>query len=66
MAETLVFTLGFKSLWFTESTRHYVETVFSGITGVFPKFIHACTWKGFLLKVEAFIFSFTLQQAFIE
>nr|WP_273770608.1 IS982 family transposase [Nostoc sp. UHCC 0926] len=48
-----------------QSTRHYIETVFSGITGVFPKFIHACTLQGFLLKVEAFIFSFTLQKAFI-
>lgn len=26
-----------------QSTRHYIETVFSGITAVFPKFIHACT-----------------------
>lgn len=49
-----------------QSTRHYIETVFSEITAVFPKFIHACTFQGFLLKVEAFIFSFPLQQAFIE
>lgn len=49
-----------------QSTRHYIETVFSGITAVFPKFIHACTWQRFLLKVEAFIFSFPLRQAFMR
>jgi hypothetical protein len=49
-----------------QSTRHYIETVFSSITCVFPKSIHAVTYQGFLLKLQAFIFSFTLQQAFIE
>ncbi|MCC5625406.1 IS982 family transposase [Nostoc sp. CHAB 5715] len=49
-----------------QSTRHYIETVFSGITRVFPKSIHAVTYKGFLLKLESFIFTFTLQQAFLE
>ena len=43
-----------------QSTRHYIETVFSGITCVFPKSIHAVTYEGFLLKLEAFIFAFTL------
>lgn len=47
-------------------TRHYIETVFSSITCVFPKSIHACTLEGFLLKLQAFIFAFTLQQAFVE
>jgi len=47
-------------------TRHYIETVFSSITYVFPKSIHAVTYEGFLLKLQAFIFSFTLQQAFIK
>jgi hypothetical protein len=45
--------------------RHYIETVFSGITCAFPKFIHAVTYEGFLLKVQAFIFAFTIQKAFI-
>ncbi len=49
-----------------QSTRHYIETVFSSITYVFPKSIHAVTYEGFLLKLQAFILSFTLQQAFIE
>ncbi|NEO30432.1 MAG: IS982 family transposase [Symploca sp. SIO3C6] len=48
-----------------QSTRHYIETVFSAITCVLPKSIHAVTYKGFLLKLEAFIFAFTLKQAFI-
>ena len=49
-----------------QHVRHYIETVFSSITCVFPKSIHAVTYQGFLLKVEAFIFAFTLKQAFIE
>ncbi|WP_243146799.1 hypothetical protein [Scytonema sp. UIC 10036] len=49
-----------------QHNRHYIETVFSSITCssitcVFPKSIHACTWEGFLLKLQAFIFAFTLQ-----
>lgn len=43
-----------------QSTRHYIETVFSAITRTFPKSIHACTFQGFLLKLEAFILAFTL------
>nr|WP_246275549.1 hypothetical protein [Brasilonema bromeliae] len=49
-----------------QCTRHYIETVFSSITCVFPKSIHAVTYEGFLLKLQAFIFAFTIQQAFIE
>ncbi|QFS43425.1 IS982 family transposase [Nostoc sphaeroides] len=49
-----------------QHVRHYIETVFSSITCVLPKSIHAVTYQGFLLKVEAFIFAFTLKQAFIE
>lgn len=48
-----------------QATRHYIETVFSGITCRVPKSIHAVTYRGFLLKIEAFIFAFTLKQAFI-
>ena len=48
-----------------QHTRHYIETVFSSITRVFPKSIHAVTYEGFLLKLQAFIFAFTLQQAFL-
>ena len=46
--------------------RHYIETVFSSITNLFPRSIHAVTYKGFLLKIEAIIYAFTLKLAFIE
>ncbi|WP_066377014.1 IS982 family transposase [Anabaena sp. CA = ATCC 33047] len=49
-----------------QSIRHYIETVFSGITSYFQKSIHAVTYEGFLLKVQAFIFAYTLKQAFID
>ncbi len=49
-----------------QQTRYYIETVFSSITRVFPKSIHAVTYDGFLLKLEAFLMAFTLQQAFLE
>jgi len=49
-----------------QSTRHYIETVFSGITRFFPKSIHACTLEGFLLKLESFIFTFTRPHAFLK
>jgi hypothetical protein len=48
-----------------QSIRHHIETVFSAITSLFPKSIHAVTYKGFLLKLQAFIFAFTLKQAFM-
>lgn len=49
-----------------QSIRHYIETVFSGITTRFHKSIHAVTFEGFLLKLQAFIFAYTLQRAFID
>lgn len=48
-----------------QHTRHHIETVFSSITIDFPKSIHAVTYQGFLLKVQAFIFAFAPQEAFI-
>lgn len=45
--------------------RHYIETVFSLVTAQFPKSIHAVTYEGFILKVEMFIWSSTLSQAFL-
>ncbi|MEO0536796.1 MAG: IS982 family transposase [Cyanobacteria bacterium P01_A01_bin.123] len=38
-----------------QTTRYYIETVFSQITRRFPKVIHAVTFEGFLLKVSLFI-----------
>ena len=48
-----------------QCTRHFIETVFSQITNKFPKFIHAVTIEGLLLKVSSFIFSFTLERSFL-
>lgn len=44
--------------------RHLIETVFSQITRLFPKSIHAVTFDGFLMKVTAFILVLTLESAF--
>jgi len=46
-------------------TRKLIETVFSSISYLFPKWIHAVTLDGFLLKVKLFIFAFTLDKAFL-
>jgi hypothetical protein len=45
--------------------RKRIETVFSEITSLFPKRIHAVTLKGFLMKVSFFIIAFTLDRAFV-
>ena len=42
-------------------TRKKVETAFSGITGLFPKKIHAVTPQGFALKVIGFILVFSIR-----
>jgi hypothetical protein len=47
------------------TTRHFIETVFSGITARFPKAIHAVTIDGLLLKVATFIIAFTVEAAFL-
>ena len=49
-----------------QTTRHFIETVFSAITAQSPKAIHAVTMDGFLLKVSTFIVAFTLKAAFID
>ncbi len=48
-----------------QTTRHFIETVFSQITLRFPKSIHATTFKGFLLKVSCFIWSYSLERTFL-
>lgn len=48
-----------------QNTRHFIETVFSQITNKFPKFIHAVTFEGLLLKVSSFIFGYTLERSFL-
>lgn len=44
-------------------SRKGIETMFSQITTMFPKRIHAVTVNGFLLKLILFIFVFTLNKA---
>lgn len=41
--------------------RKSIETIFSRITALFPKFIHAVTSKGFELKVFLFILAYSLK-----
>jgi hypothetical protein len=48
-----------------QTIRHYIETVFSQITIDFPRSIHAVTFAGFILKVESFIYAFTMKKAFL-
>ena len=45
--------------------RKRIETVFSQITSWFPRYIHAVSLRGFLMKVSFFIIAFTLDQALI-
>jgi hypothetical protein len=42
--------------------RKRIEVTFSQITNFFPKTIHAVTKEGFVLKLELYIFAFTLCQ----
>ncbi len=47
------------------TSRKSIETMFSQITDMFPKRIHAVTIEGFLIKVILFIFAFTFQKALL-
>jgi Transposase DDE domain len=51
--------------YYKQLMRKRIETVFSQITRLFPKHIHAVTLDGFLLKVSMFIIAFALDKAFI-
>ena len=46
-------------------SRKRIETMFSQITAMFPKRIHAVTTEGFMIKLVMFIFVFTLNEKFI-
>ena len=41
--------------------RRYIETVFSGLTGLFAKKVHAVTPRGFELKIVCFLLAFSIQ-----
>ncbi|WP_413275890.1 hypothetical protein [Floridanema evergladense] len=51
--------------FYKQATRHRIETVFSEITRLFPKSIHAVTFSGFLIKITCFILAITFKKAFI-
>ena len=41
--------------------RQYIETVFSGLTSLFARKIHAVTPRGFELKIVWFLLAFSIQ-----
>ncbi len=41
--------------------RQYIETVFSGLSSLFSKKIHAVTPRGFELKIVCFLLAFSIQ-----
>jgi hypothetical protein len=45
--------------------RKRIETAFSRLTAMFPRHIHATSFRGFLLKVSFFVIAFALDKAFI-
>jgi hypothetical protein len=51
--------------YYKQLMRKRIETVFSQITNMFPRHIHAVSFRGFLLKVSMFIIAFALDKAFI-
>ena len=51
--------------YYKQLMRKRIETVFSQITNMFPRHIHAVSFRGFLLKVSLFIIAFALEKAFI-
>jgi hypothetical protein len=51
--------------YYKKLTRKYIESVFSAISYYLPKWIHAVTLKGFLLKICLFVFAYTLDKAFL-
>ena len=51
--------------YYKQLMRKRIETVFSQITSMFPRHIHAVSFRGFLLKVSLFVIAFALDKAFI-
>jgi Transposase DDE domain len=45
------------------SRRQIVETAFSWITGLFPRYIRACTERGFLLRVMSAVLAYSISCA---
>ncbi|HKP72793.1 MAG TPA: IS982 family transposase, partial [Pyrinomonadaceae bacterium] len=51
--------------YYKQLMRKRLETVFSQIKAMFPRHIHATSFRGFLLKVSLFVIAFALDKAFI-
>lgn len=51
--------------YYKQLMRKRIETVFSQITNMMPRHIHAVSFRGFLLKLSLFIIAFALDKAFI-
>jgi Transposase DDE domain len=51
--------------YYKQLMRKRIEIVFSQITNMFPRHIHAVSFRGFLLKLSLFIIAFALEKAFI-
>ncbi|HEX8130432.1 MAG TPA: IS982 family transposase [Pyrinomonadaceae bacterium] len=51
--------------YYKQLMRKRIETVFSQIKGMFPRHIHATSFRGFLLKVSLFVIAFAIDKAFI-
>ena len=50
--------------YYKQLMRKRIETVFSQITAMFPRHIHAISFRGFLLKASWFVIAFALDKAF--
>ena len=51
--------------YYKQLMRKRIETAFSRLTAMFPRHIHATSFRGFLLKVSWFVIAFALDKAFI-
>ncbi len=45
----------------SKPTRQYIETVFSNLSALFARKIHAVTPRGFELKIVCFLLAFSIQ-----
>jgi hypothetical protein len=45
----------------SKPTRQYIETVFSNLSAMFARRIHAVTPRGFELKIVCFLLAYSIQ-----
>jgi hypothetical protein len=51
--------------YYKQLMRKRIETVFSQVKAMFPRHIHAVSFRGFLMKVSFFVIAFAIDKAFI-